>query len=103
MLRGSVMQFQVGIRDMDNSAACQLADTINQHVMMHSLSSLVAEEFILALYFPSRIQNPSRPILHAKQRRAGEYTAEFSDDAYPVQCSFYFWYVHSCFTCCLSN
>ena len=101
MLRGSVMQFQVGIREMDNTAACHLADTINQHVMMHFVSSLVAKEFILALPFSPRIQNPSRPP-YFMLSSGGEYTADFSDDACPVQCSFYYWYVHSCFTCCLS-
>lgn len=105
MLRGTVMQFQFGDRASGDSSACQLADATNQNVMMHLVSSLLAEEFIFALPFTPRIQSPRRPPYFMLSSN-GEYSVALDGaldgNNCPVMCSFYYWAAHPAFACCSS-
>jgi hypothetical protein len=102
MLRGTVMQFQFGDPPPADASACQLSDAANQHAMMHMVASLLAEEFVRALPFTPRIQNPSHPPYFFLSSD-GSYSADLVDsDACPVLCSFYYWAEHPAFECCLS-
>ena len=101
MLRGTVMQFQFGNRALADSSACQLADDINQHAMMHLVSSLLEKEFLFALPFSPRIQSPRRPP-YFMLSSSGEYSTALSEESCPVLCSFYYWAIHPTFACCES-
>jgi len=101
MLRGTVMQFQLGNQTAVGQSACQFSDSLHQLEMMRFTSSLLAPEFLLALPFSPRIQKPSIPPYFALSN-SGEYSAVFSDGSCPVICSFYYWTTHPTFPCCTS-
>lgn len=101
MLRGTVMQFQLGNRTAVGQFACDFSDTFHQHKMMHFVSSLRAPEFLLALPFSPRIQRPQSPPYFALSN-SGEYSADVFYGACPVICSFYYWSTHPTFSCCTS-
>jgi hypothetical protein len=101
MLRGMVMQFHVGNPESHDTTTCHVADIVNQHAMMHFVSSLLAEEFLLALPFSPRIQKPRSPPSFTLSSN-GSFSANFTNVSCPVICSFYYWSTHPAFICCTS-